>query len=398
MRTQFLALIILILLPRLSMAADSSADGIWFFEDTTASLSFEDVVAMPDAFVQATDTNIGFSDSVFWIRVEPTNDTDERQTQVVQFDSFTLPVIEAFNEVGVIAKSGYQIPQTERPISTFFPSFPVEFQPNESLIRYFRIESAYEVSLGFNIRTEQENFAFNADYRALVYAMMQSLLVLLAYAVASALITKQGVYWICSCFLFFGLIGQLAQYQLIALPRLVAALSSSISLGFSIIFIGLIFNRSKRPMTRLFVMLYALSVIGISIAVESTTAYFLISKILAPATLAIMALQVGLALRDQIRVARILLLGWCCFFLGAVLLILALNGFIDRSFGIAYSAGSVLEALLFAVALAYRLRDQDQTAKLLEQQRQTNERQSERWSPSLKSDTPLTKLSGPSRR
>ena len=44
MRTQLLALIILTLLPRLSMAVDSAADGIWVFEDTTASLSFEDAV------------------------------------------------------------------------------------------------------------------------------------------------------------------------------------------------------------------------------------------------------------------------------------------------------------------------------------------------------------------
>ena len=44
MRTQLLALIILALLPRLSMAADSPVDGTWFFEDTTASLSFEDAV------------------------------------------------------------------------------------------------------------------------------------------------------------------------------------------------------------------------------------------------------------------------------------------------------------------------------------------------------------------
>ena len=30
------------------MAAGSPADGIWVFEDTTASLSFEDVVVMPE--------------------------------------------------------------------------------------------------------------------------------------------------------------------------------------------------------------------------------------------------------------------------------------------------------------------------------------------------------------
>ena len=97
MRTQLLSLIILALLPRLSLAADSPADGIWVFEDTTSSMSFEDIVAMPDAFVQTADTNIGFSDSAFWIRVELTNDTDARQTQVVQFDSYVLPVIEAYD-------------------------------------------------------------------------------------------------------------------------------------------------------------------------------------------------------------------------------------------------------------------------------------------------------------
>ena len=50
-----------------------------------------------DAFVQTTDTNIGFSDSAFWIRVELTNDTDERQTPVVQFDSHILLLIEAYD-------------------------------------------------------------------------------------------------------------------------------------------------------------------------------------------------------------------------------------------------------------------------------------------------------------
>ena len=377
MRTQLLTLIILALLPRLSLAADSPADGIWVFEDATASLSFKDVVAMPDAFMQTTDTNLGFSDSAFWIRVEMTNDTDERQTQVVQFESFSLPVIEAYDDVGTVTKSGYDVPQTERPVSTFFPSFPVVLQPNEQLLRYFKVASAYEVSLGFNIRSEQENYAFNEDYRAIVYALILSLIVLVAYAVSSAFIIRKSVYWIYSGFLSFGLVAQLAQYQLIALPKLLVPVSSSISLGLGIIFLALMLNQSEKPMIRRLFLLYALSVLGNGIAVDSITAYVVNSKILAPAALAIMALQIGLALREKIKVARILLLGWLCFFLGAVAIILAVNGLIDRSFGIAYSVGAVAEALLFSIALAYRLRDQDQTAELLEQQRQTNERQKE---------------------
>ena len=130
MRTQLLALIILALLPRLSTAADSSADGIWVFEDTTASLSFEDVVAMPDAFAQTTDTNIGFSDSAFWIRVELTNDTDERQTQVVQFDSHVLQLIETYDRSTnprAVQYSGYSVSEHERPLPTILPVFPLSW-------------------------------------------------------------------------------------------------------------------------------------------------------------------------------------------------------------------------------------------------------------------------------
>lgn len=133
-----LARLLFVALVQLYLAFPTWAqESIQVFEDTTASLGIEDVIAMPEAFVKTTDTSIGFSDSAFWVRVELTNETNERQTKVVQFDSFSLPVIEAYNEVGSIAKSGYQIPQAKRPLSTFFPSFPVELQPNEKLIRYF---------------------------------------------------------------------------------------------------------------------------------------------------------------------------------------------------------------------------------------------------------------------
>ena len=134
MRTQLLILIILALLPRLSLAADSPADGIWVFEDTTSSLSFEDVVAMPDAFVQATDTNVGFSDSAFWIRVELRNDTDERQTQVVVFD-FSVLTVSAYESTGnaaLIEKSGRGVAKNERAMPTLITSFPIELMNNSS--------------------------------------------------------------------------------------------------------------------------------------------------------------------------------------------------------------------------------------------------------------------------
>ena len=198
MRTQLLALIILALLPRLSMAADSPADGIWVFEDTTASLSFEDVVAMPDAFVQTTDTNIGFSDSAFWIRVELRNDTDKRQTQVVQFDSHVLPLIEAYDRStnpSAVQYSGSSVSEHERPLPTMLSSFPVELESDRSSIQYFKIASPYEISLSYEVKALNQAFTDSGQFETLRYALALGLFVLLAYNVATALIVRQGLHW-----------------------------------------------------------------------------------------------------------------------------------------------------------------------------------------------------------
>ena len=56
---------------------------------------------------------------------------------------------------------------------------------------------------------------------------------------------------------------------------------------------------------------------------------------------------------------------------------MAIEGTLPIVYLSAYAVGSLLEATIFSIVLAYRLRDQDQTVELLTQQRQTNERQKE---------------------
>ena len=117
---------------------------------------------MPGAFVQTTDTNIGFSDSAFWIRVELSNDTDERQTQVVQFNSHILPLIEAYDRStnpSAVQYSGSSVSEHERPLPTMLPSFPVELESDRSSIQYFKIASPYEISLSYEVK------ALNQAYR-----------------------------------------------------------------------------------------------------------------------------------------------------------------------------------------------------------------------------------------
>ena len=385
MRTQLLALI-LALLPRLSMAADSPADGIWVFEDTTASLSFEDVVAMPDAFVQTTDTNISFSDSAFWIRVELRNDTDKRQTQVVQFDSHILPLIEAYGRStnpSAVQYSGYSVSKHERPLPTMLPSFPVELESGRSSIQYFKIASPYEISLGYEVKALNQAFTDSGQFETLRYALALGLFVLLAYNIAAALIVRQTLHWFYVGFVGLMLCVQLLEFNFFFLPNSYYLTPYSVLVGFAcgMGFLALLLGHMSSKWFRWsftgFCFIFTITVV----VVDATDAYQLTTEMFVPLALAILSAQMITGVVQQRPYSKMVFVGWTCFISGAVTTVMGMSmgmeGILPIEYLSAYAVGSLLEATIFSIVLAYRLRDQDQTAALLVQQRQTNERQKE---------------------
>ena len=293
MRTQLLTLIILALLPRLSMAADSRADGIWVFEDTTASLSFEEVVAMPDAFVQTTDTNIGFSDSAFWIRVELTNDTDERQTQVVQFDSHVLPKIEAYEGNDIVASSGRSIAKTERPMPTILPSFPVELESDRSSIQYFKIASPYEISLSYEVKALNQAFTDSGQFETLRYALALGLFVLLVYNVATALIIRQTVHWLYVIFVGLMLSAQLLELNFFSLSNILYLMPfiALAGLACGVIFLALLLTQMSSKWFKWSVTGHCLIYTITIVVVDAPDAHQLTLEMFVPLALAILSAQ-----------------------------------------------------------------------------------------------------------
>ena len=382
MRTQLLTLIILALLPRLSLAADPPADGIWVFEDTTASLSFEDVVAMADAFVQTTDTNVGFSDSAFWIRVELTNDTDERQTQVVQFDSHLLPLIEAYDSSkspSAVQYSGKSISEHERPLPTMLQTFPVELESGRSSIQYFKIASFSEISLGYEVKPLNQAFTDSAWFQTLRCALALGLFVLLAYNVATALIVRQALHWFYVGFVRLMLSTQLLELDVFSQSNgdYLHSFTALAALTCGMIFLALLLTQMSSKWFRWSVTGYCLIYTIIIVVVDASDVYQLSLELLTPLALVILSAQVIAGVFQQRPYSKMTLVGWACFISGIVTTLLAAAGALPTEYISAYAVGSLLEATVFSIVLAYRLRDQDQAAALLEQQRQTNEHQKE---------------------
>ena len=113
------------------------------------------------------------------------------------------------------------------------------------------------------------------------------------------------------------------------------------------------------------------------VVVDAPDAYQLTLEMFLPLALAIFSAQVITGVVQQRPYSKMVIVGWTCFISGAVTTLMGLEGILPIEYQSAYAVGSLLEATIFSIVLPYRLRDQDKTTELLEQQRQTNERQKE---------------------
>ena len=375
-----LSLLVLCSLNATVNAEIKPAEGVYLFEDTTASLTVDEVIAMPDAFVNTTNTHIGFSDSAFWIRVDLKNDTNSPQTQVVQFRSHTIPFVEAYTaHDGAFDRvlGGRSVPKADRPLPAVLPSFPVELDSNSAVSHYFKLTSPYQIELGFTVTDLTHALTNNFQLEALRFALMLATLVLLIYSVASAIITKQPVYWLYVGFLSCGFLTHLMDIWLVALPYGYGIYAAAASLGFGMLFMTRLFEQHRHGVLRGFGPLFGLVSLGLFAVLDYESLYRYLSEIMMPFGTLLLTVQLIVANIQGKPYSRLIGIGWIAFIVGVMLTLFAMLGILPSEYHAAFAVGGVIEATVFSIALAYRLRDQDQTVELLKEQKRLNERQKE---------------------
>lgn len=374
-----LALFVLVCGNTRAVAAQLS-QGIWVFEDTTTSLSIQEVVSKSESFVQTAKANFGRSASAFWIRVVLENQTATKQTQVVQFHSHIISNVEAYVPAGsstATIQSGRSVPRANRSMPTLLPSFPIDVDAETTSTVYFRIESPHAVSLGYDVKSLNEAIADNTQFESLRFALILSFLVLLAYNVASAIITRQVVHWLYVGFVSLVLFAQLIEVQILTLPLFIMPFLGSITFAAGMAFLASLHNQFSSRVFRWIIAAYLLSLILPLLTLDFSVTLAYVDNIVKPIGLLLLAAQVVNAAVRRKPYSRLIFIGWMAFFVGAVLTLLAIKGNLPSAFLSAYAVGSIVEATVFSIALAYRLRDRDKTAELLEQQRRSSERQKE---------------------
>ena len=301
----------------------------------------------------------------------------------MQFDAHALPLIEAYDsstKPDSVEYSGYSVAQHERPLPTMLPSFPVELEPSHSSIQYFKIASPVPISLGHEVKALNQAFTDSGRFETLRYALALGLFVLLAYNVAIALIVRQNLHWFYVGFVGLMLFTQLLELNVFSLPHpiLSTSFTATPSIALGIMFLALLLGQMSSRWFRWSVTGFCLVSIGTAVVFDLSDSYQLMMSGLNPLSLVILSSQVITGVIQQRPYSKLVLTGWVCFIGGAILTAMAVIGVVSKiEYASAYAVGSLLEATVFSLALAYRLRDQEQTAALLAQQRQTNERQKE---------------------
>ncbi len=97
---------------------------------------FQFVDSSPEAF------NFSYSKSAFWLRLNIKNTTNQKKDLVFVFAYPRLRHLDFFSKSkGNIERiqSGYTIPFSERTYKSRFFVFPIDLEPNDSKVFYFRV-------------------------------------------------------------------------------------------------------------------------------------------------------------------------------------------------------------------------------------------------------------------
>lgn len=185
----------------------SLADFILCYEDKDGTKTLEDIKRIPDSmFTNISDdsVNMGYSDSVFWLRLKITNNSHspkqwiiESQYPLLDHISIYIPTVFGYN----IIHSGDRLPFSTMPRSHFNFMSEVTSEPGNSTV-YIKIRSEGSIIVKFRAWDDNsfyQNVFYTLSALWLFYGIM---IALFLYSFFIFISTKDRVYISLSCLIF----------------------------------------------------------------------------------------------------------------------------------------------------------------------------------------------------
>lgn len=346
----------------------ASAQPIEVFEDPTGSITLEQILSEPDRFEPTAQKSFGFSESTFWLRIRLSNPASTNTEQIIQLEAVHAPSeILAYRPTadGIeTLRSGANVPIAKRPNDDRMINFPFMLAPNSQDTVYLKIQDRFQIHLGH--RVIPASLAQVHNERALLFstAVTSALLALLSYNLAIAVFSRSRLYANYSVLLassLFIFIIDSRQAELVGwlTNRAFAYPTTALFFAASFLFLGELFKEVDSRLTRLnrgcaLVLSIVHLLLPIDLMIRAMDHY------LTPLLLLMLAVEIAHAVVKRHPLAPFTALGWTLYVATIFVSIQASQGKVSPIWANLYALGSVLEALFFSIALAVRLRKQDQ--------------------------------------
>ena len=165
-------------------------------EDDSGDMSIQQVLSNPDGFQQTDKTAFGFSDSVFWLRIDLENPTSVQQTKVIQFNFHGL-------ELSKLSIGRARLRQVRRVVwclwhrdrwDYYMPSFQEVLMPGERRSHYVRVEGSTGIDLAYSVRTLSEAYAADRRHRMIAISVLVTLTIIGLYILVSGALIRSKLH------------------------------------------------------------------------------------------------------------------------------------------------------------------------------------------------------------
>lgn len=364
--------------PKIDLATEMSGMAIWnqvlVLEDPTQSISEATIVSgeKDGEFKQLTSPNLGFSQSVFWVKLDVTNPNSQMVRWNLLFD---FPLIDEIQILGdpvpknLLRKLGDSSPFSERNVEYRNPVFPFETLPNARAVYYLKIKSESTIPLALELWTERE-FNEKINKEQMIFGIFYGILfVMIAYNFFIYIFTYEKSYllylFFISSIFFFHLVNNGFAFQYIW-PNWVFWANYSLPFFICLSCItGIIFTHNYLNLKKHLSKVSKLMWVWVGILVIFSLVTFFLNYRVAMVTSILLTVPTALLLvysgtytfLGNVRTARYYLISWLFFLLGVLLYSLKSLGFLSDNHITRWTIqiGTALQTILLSLGLADRI-------------------------------------------
>ncbi|TGL72153.1 7TM diverse intracellular signaling domain-containing protein [Leptospira jelokensis] len=364
--------------PIIQLKSEMFGEAIWnqvlVLEDPNHSLLPEDVISGKKdlEFKVLGSPNLGFSQSIFWVRMEVANPTNRLLRWNLLFDFPLIDEIQIFGDpLPKDAKRilGDSIAFAERNIDYRNPVFPLESAANSKYVYYLKIQSESTIPLTLSLWTERE-FNEKLSKEQMIFGVFYGILfVMIAYNFFIYIFTYEKSYllylFFISSIFFFHLVNNGFAFQYFW-PNWVFWANYSLPFFICLSCItGVIFTNNYLSLKKHLPKISKLIWVWVGILVLFSCITFFLSYRIAMVTSILLTVPTALLLVysgtntyiANVRTARYYLISWAFFLLGVLLYSLKSLGFLSDNNITRWTIqiGTALQTILLSLGLADRI-------------------------------------------